>query len=387
MDGKTRYTVRYDTLDYADKTVSELDYHYDLKETEAGVFHRLYRHSVPAIFHPEAPGGDLSDLAPGDHTAEVVARDAAGNTSLARFPFRVEAPPPPAAKPPEAEEPAVRRVTGLAAVSFREDTLIVDTTRETGVAPDAAAAVFHTHNGDAGDAWIDGGLVLAEVPAGFSGVAEVAWRAGGGMYRWSGEIDRARNGGRIRSADGRAEARVAPSSLFKEFPVMVGRGEAPAAPGLTPVSPLYTFNRPWEPIRRKLRVSIGGGGKGAGIYLYDRGTWWHLAQGTSTAATHFGSYALMRDTAPPVIGEARVETLRGRPVPVVDYVETGSGIPEGGVALTLDSRRVLAELMPVVGRVRYIPETPLAPGTHELTLTLTDRAGLSASKSFSLTIP
>lgn len=93
LNGKRIFLIRYDTFDYADGAISELDYNYRLKETKRGTFHRLYRYAKRIRFYPEDLTGDLSNLDPGQYLATIIASDANGNRSKANFTLYVNQPP------------------------------------------------------------------------------------------------------------------------------------------------------------------------------------------------------------------------------------------------------------------------------------------------------
>jgi len=93
INDKKTFLIRYDKFDYLQKSVSELDYIYRLREKKRGTFHRLYRLHDRIVFHPEDLMGDLTSLSPGHYSATIIATDANGNKSQARFKLTVNSPP------------------------------------------------------------------------------------------------------------------------------------------------------------------------------------------------------------------------------------------------------------------------------------------------------
>ncbi len=392
IDGRRVYGLGLDRFNYADTAVSELVYNYEFKEEKLGTFMRLRRHSIKTVFHTDNLRGETADLGPGEHQARITAYDAAGNIGSGEFSFTVQAPVK-RLTPPGASGEKV--ILPPQAVSFTEDVLRVKLPEDM-VAKNISAAGLNTASGKtllptlyrAADQSVE---LLFDWPTSYQGKAAVSWQAGDSARSADLFIQSVRDSITLTSPDNKAKIEIPKGALFKAFPVAASAQAAPPDKDLEAVSPLYTFNRPWEPIRRKLQVSIAPD-KGTqdrrkiGLYLYDRGTYWHLGNGTGAKATHLGSFALMKDISPPVIGDASVEKIRGRQVLVVSYEEKGSGAPGEGASVWIDGKRVIAELMPVVGKVRYIPAIAFTPGAHAARMRIVDRAGNSDMKEFSFTI-
>ncbi len=394
VDGKRVHSLRLDSFNYADKTISELVYNYGYKERGLGTFIRLNRRSIRTVFHPDNLSGDLRGLSEGDHPAQIIAYDAAGNAGHGYFTLRVE--------PPATRWPPLRSVKNehieipTPSFSLRGHVLRLKATKQI-FSKGIRAADFQTKPAMAKTSVVtaaetrDGiGEFLVDLPPGFRGDAILTIKTSGNVYRAKTKILLADGGKIIASADGKAKVKFPAGSVFESFPVMASVSDAPPDPVLLPVSRLYTFNRPWEPIRRKLSVSIDmpKGTKDrdrVGLYLYDRGKYWRLGR-QAAKATHLGSFALMKDMSAPVIGEAYVEKLRGRQILIISWEEAGSGVPGEGAQLWIDGRRVIAELMPVVGKLRYIPANPFSPGAHVGRLRIVDRAGNSSDGEFSFVI-
>jgi len=399
IEEKPVHAVRYDRFNFAVKTFSELDYLYELKETKIGIFHRLYRHSKRIIFHDKALAAFSGRLPEGDHRAKILAIDAAGNRSQAVFTLRVTAPSKPAPAP---NISIGGLIIGVAHperhVIFTDRVLAVDAREISGDEPILAADFSLSTTGKMGPSPVIENKgqkvrrVLCDIPDGFEGTARVTWTTASGAHSLDAPVLWVKGGKTLRSPDGKAQVRIGENALFAGFPVMAFTEDPPAAKGLGPVSPVYTFNRPWEPVRKRLEVSIRmpkglPNKKQVGLYLLDRGTYWHLRQGNATnRATHLGSFILMRDAAPPTIGTPAASSLCGRKILLIPYEDAGSGVAETGAALWLDGRKIICELMPVSGKIRYIPDRPLSPGTHNVRLVLSDRAGNTAEKKSTVEI-
>ncbi|MCB1152012.1 M23 family metallopeptidase [bacterium] len=389
VDDAPMFYVRYDQFDYADQTHSELDYNYRLKEEKVGVFHRLHRKAARTIFQPENLSGDLSRLTPGDHTARIVASDAAGNIGEGLFTLRVVEPMP-AFDGPAPKSDGPRTALPDTYVGTHEK-LFVAVLGPPSTEP-ISAAVCRLPDGKSHTPVIaptgdDTQAGICRLPSGVDGPVQLLWDSGARHYSASGAVHWVRAGARLDSPDGKATMRVASGAVYEAFPTLVTQKEAPAQPGLEPVSPLYSFERSWEPLHRKLSVSVQGAtGRDIGVFLLDRGTYWFMGRGPTITPTHLGDFALMRDTQPPSVGEPRFEMQRNRYVLLVPYQDNASGVSDGGIWLAVDGRRVLAEPMPVSELIRYRPDEPLSPGVHRVEVRLTDRAGNSNSGKFDVNL-
>ncbi|MCC6157348.1 MAG: peptidoglycan DD-metalloendopeptidase family protein [Deltaproteobacteria bacterium] len=379
IDGKPVYGVRYDRADYGDKAVSELDYHYELKETRTGVFHRLYRYAARtfAMTHAEEEGPPA--LAPGDHRARIVASDAAGNESTASFVFRVESPR--SASPPCPPSPSAVEIPA-SATTFRERVLQFDLP---GADPAAAIAISArlSEGGAIRELTATGarGRIAVDVPG--PGELTIDARAGERAYRFASRVQWIRDGATIASPD--ATITVPKGAVFRESPVIAAAAPLPPAEGIRPSGRAQVFNQPWLPLRAPVRVQLSG--DGGSLHLIDRGIWWYLDAGKATTHTHLGSFALAYDSAAPRIVSVAAEPLRGRSMIVAKCEDAGSGVSSAGARMWIDGAEVLAEPLPAMGQIRHIPEGRIAPGQHEVRVVVMDRSGQSASGRFTVTVP
>lgn len=379
IDGRPVHGVRYDRADYGDKAVSELDYHYELKETQVGVFHRLYRYAARTFAMTHADDEGPPKLAPGEHHARIVASDAAGNESTASFVLRVESP---RAAAPLCPASTTASEIPASAAQFRERVLTLELP---GADPAATIAVTAKLS--------DGGMVRTLTATGergriavdVSGPGELSIdaRAGERAYRFAARVQWIRDGATIASPD--ATVTIPKGAVFREAPVIASAETPPTAEGIRASGRMQVFNQPWLPLRSPVRVQLAG--EGGSLHLIDRGTWWYLDAGKSTTHTHLGSFALAYDSAAPRIVSVTVQPLRGRSMIVATCEDAGSGLAPGGARMWLDGAEVLAEPMPVLGQIRYIPEARMAPGEHEVRVVVTDRAGQSTSGRFTVTVP
>jgi hypothetical protein len=149
-----------------------------------------------------------------------------------------------------------------------------------------------------------------------------------------------------------------------------------------------------------------------GVYLYDRGAWWHLENSLSAMTTGFGAYALLRDVEPPEFGaayvgaagdktpapetptpsdqppasEAKAPAARHLSVIVVAW-DRGSGLASPSIVATIDGVRQSLRHVRLKDEIVIDATTPLAPGPHELLVTVRDRAGNRAEKKETIVAP
>ncbi|MBP7866526.1 MAG: M23 family metallopeptidase [Acidobacteria bacterium] len=397
VDGKAVYGVRFERFDYAERAVSELNYLYEMKEEKVGAFHRLFYHAEPSLFHDGESPGEVEPWGPGLHRVEITALDAAGNAS--RVDLVVEVVPPLPLLPvyhargvetaftptrTQVELKGSRLSLRLAPVPAG-DTVVSAAARFPGSGePPAACTVLPLKDGPA---------LRCDVPAGFQGQALIFWQsASGKAWAASVPVQSAAAGATLTSPDGAATVTLGPEAVFRPFPTAAWKDAPRSGRGLVPVSDLYVFEQPWEPLRRKVKVSIrptaeGKGKPDTGIYLFDRGTLWFLDVGTSALVTHLGAFLLMRDTLPPVVGNCRTPVARGRRILFVSCSDAGSGLTDDGLRMSVDGHPVIGELNPATGGVYYYPVRPLKKGLHSVSLSVADRAGHRTTRTFKVRIP
>jgi len=190
-------------------------------------------------------------------------------------------------------------------------------------------------------------------------------------------------GRRLISEDGGATIDIPRGAMFRPLPVAVRQSAAATPTWLRAVSPLYTFSGQWTPLRNTLALTIspppGTSTAHTGVYLYDNGTWWHLEAGPRAKIPTFGSFALLRDIAPPQIGKF----FAGKKRLKVMVSDQGSGIKENGIRVLLDGRAQIFEYMPFKNQFVVEIGNKLPPGAHRLDVTVNDRAGNAATATFS----
>lgn len=92
----------------------------------------------------------------------------------------------------------------------------------------------------------------------------------------------------------------------------------------------------------------------------------------------YGRFALLRDDAPPTLGDVRPGPGRSagaRPAFSARVADVGKGLNWDGVRFEVDGRPLLSEYDPDRGVAKVVESTALAVGRHRLTVTATDRAG------------
>ncbi|HET8947120.1 MAG TPA: M23 family metallopeptidase [Candidatus Polarisedimenticolia bacterium] len=92
----------------------------------------------------------------------------------------------------------------------------------------------------------------------------------------------------------------------------------------------------------------------------------------------YGRFALLRDDAPPTLGDVRPAPGRvvgSRPDLSARVSDIGKGLNWDGVRFEVDGRALVAEYDPDRGVARVVDAAPCAAGRHRLTVTAIDRAG------------
>ena len=391
VDGRRRHRTRYDRVSYGkkDKAHVELDFEPGRRARREGVFNKLFREGPAVRGHDQRPPPDLSDLRPGDHKAEIIARDAAGNVSRLKFTLRVAPATPPCqwrrakridAKAATVEAPARlwrgRRVVipapGLCEGERPEIAVTLD-----GV-PVQAVAVSRLEGAPA---------VAVTLPEGQGGRLEIGLRREGKPVRhviqvWpvapevQVEMDGAAQGGLPLRLQPRADA------LFFPYATELTVSPPPAVPGLEAVSATHNLSNAWWPTRSvqeiALRLPPGVDPRGVGVYLGDVDRWWYLGGGLEGAwmkgyTVHLGAFALMRDAVSPEISPPTVRPHPGGARLVVPVTDTGAGV--SSVAVTVDGRPVYPEWMSSYQQAVWRPWSPLRPGAHQVEVEARDRVG------------
>jgi hypothetical protein len=210
-------------------------------------------------------------------------------------------------------------------------------------------------------------------------------------------LRRATGGARIASDDGLAAVEFPAGSVYAPFPIQVLSEPSPPRRWVRAVGQAYRFTRPDVPFREKIAVRLkwppGEDPSQLGIYLLDRGEAWYMggkraASGDAleVETAHLGTFALYRDDSAPWIGANGpadgAATTNRRPRIWVSCGDVGSGLFEGGIALSLDGVRTVPQWHPQRYLVIYDPATDLAIGRHVVEFSATDRAGNVLTRSF-----
>ena len=207
-----------------------------------------------------------------------------------------------------------------------------------------------------------------------------------------------KSGGIVASADGNAQMVFPVGGTYQDVPLTVERIRPSEPSWLKSITDTYDFSRVWEPMRKNARVALAipdglTNLQQVGLYQYDRGVWWFLGserQGKQMVArpSHMGAFALMRDVAPPQIGKIHPDGITDdlKPTIVVEVSDSGSGLFSGGIDFKLDGVSKMVDWHPIRHRLTYHPEKPMDVGAHKILVTLTDRAGNTATGSATFTI-
>ena len=233
--------------------------------------------------------------------------------------------------------------------------------------------------------------------------AEVAYPSGNQESATESIVVRAiREDHKVSFPDGSADLVTAKKGVYYPFLASLSHFNPPGGQELKPVSDGIRIGRREMPFAEDpdLVIKMPDGIKNprqVGVYLRDSGRWWFFPSerekdGSALKASigHLGSFALMRDSTPPALGEVqpRNKSIVTDKTPLIFFSlsDEGSGLSEGGMVLMLDGKKVISEWQPFKGRVVYQPDRDLPKGPHELSLTVTDRAGNTSRTKSSFTI-
>ncbi len=375
IDGKLRHHTRYERVSYGDKHHIELDADPELRASGRGVFHRLYREDVPLRVHRRTRRS-FRDLKPGDHPTEIIARDAAGNTSRATFTLRVASPDPPCAVTrarPKADPVEVRRVWrgGVLAVAVPglcDDPRVELTVSRRRVRPTVTR--------------LGGAPALAfRVPSDADARVRLTWPGGAVRILAHGMANEAT------FQDGPLRVEVGEEARIRPYATEIRSEPAHPPAGLEALTPLLRFADGWQPARGGTAVGIrppkGARLDGVAIYLEDGGKWWRLGAarrgGRLWGSTlHVTSFALLRDVEAPHIRAPEIQEHPGGRRIVIPIEERDVSDFE----LLVDDVRVLPEWQRAWKRLVYRPWSSLTPGEHTMLVRVVDRAGWTSEAGF-----
>ena len=212
------------------------------------------------------------------------------------------------------------------------------------------------------------------------------------------------SGGRIRSGDGMAEARLDSNAVYERLfgrVLVVGSPEGVPAAGL-----VYRFSPGGVPFDRRDRAVVSirypaGFGRPERLGLYELGddNAWSFVDNRLdpesgalwARVSHFSTYALLGDEVPPEIADLRPapggSLSDRRPVLSATLRDAMSGIGrEEDISVLLDGRRLVFEYDPEKDRVTARPRQALRPGPHTLEVRVRDRSGNEARGSSAFTV-
>ncbi|MFH2025415.1 MAG: peptidoglycan DD-metalloendopeptidase family protein [bacterium] len=173
---------------------------------------------------------------------------------------------------------------------------------------------------------------------------------------------------------------------------------------ISAISDLYTIFPLEQPLRSDilLEIKLPSGTEDIekiGLYQLDKDEWNFLGnqlnpeQTTITAYTgKFGSIILLSDREPPVISDmfpGNGGRFRSPDIPYVSAIVTDnlSGIKDDtSIAVQMDKRPIYVEYNAPKDHIRYKISGNLPAGQHTLTITVTDQANNSTTKSSTFTV-
>ena len=206
-------------------------------------------------------------------------------------------------------------------------------------------------------------------------------------------------GGNVVCPDGKASAHFLAGGVYSTLWARIEVDSLEASPVFPMRSDPYLFS-PSDVSFHKgatIRLTHGlieGQAQRVGIYRStDKNRWIYVksrndsTSGTVSASVHsFGYFALIEDTLTPDIWNLRPREgskIRENEVLLFARVkDTGSGIGrEEDCLMELDGRRVISEYDPEEEWLKYRVKYPLSPGPHMLSVSVTDMAGNTTTKT------
>lgn len=398
IDGAVAHRVRYDRASYGEKNLTEIDYLAERRADATGRFHRLYRDPVAAPGMVAWPGPtlrDLGDLAPGSHRLEVEARDAAGHRGLWEQVVHVVPGEEPCPAQTGTVTPFGRDAGRLDGTRWVESTLVIPV-------PEACRPGFRwglTLDGRPVTrphrfTRIESGPALAVDLDPERDARLVLAAAADGMPERVGTFEAysVRPGAEIRLPAFGAAFDVGETAVFAPYLIDATTAPNPGTPALTPVGPLVVFRPTWRPARGASRVRLalpaGADADGLAIYFQEGRRFWRVGgrkTGTPPALegslVHPGPIGLMRDTAPPVIGDLRRALHPAGPRLEIPVTDPGAGVDIGTLHVRLDGHPIFPEYFHAYGLLTWRPVTTLAAGRHAVEVRIRDASGRAARRT------
>jgi hypothetical protein len=338
---------------------------------------------------------DLGGLSPGVHRLEVEARDAAGHRGLWEqvvhvVPAKAPCPAHPGTlKPPRTEVPA------LAGTRWVESTVVLPLPEACrpgfrwgatldGRPLDRPFRLTTTSEGPALavdlDPERDARLVLV---ASADGVPERV----GSFQAYS-----VRPGAEIRVPALGVGLDVGESAVFAPYLVDVSSSPNPGTEALESVGPLVVFRPTWRPARGASRVRLtvptGVDTDALAIHFREGSRIWRVGgrvtgrpPAVEGSLVHPGPVGLMRDLAPPVIGDLKRAAHPAGPRLEIPVSDAGAGLDVGTLRVRLDGRPIHPEYFHAYGLLTWRPVEPLAPGRHTVDVRIRDAAGREARRT------
>ncbi|MFN3201077.1 MAG: M23 family metallopeptidase [Bradymonadia bacterium] len=384
VDGKRRHLTRYDRVSYGkkDKAHVELDFEPGRRARREGLFNKLFREGPHVRVHRKGPPPDLVDLAPGDHEALIIARDAAGNTSKLKFTLRVVPAKPPCPWSLSKAAPGEGTLVDAPERLWRGRRVVVPLPGACGGAEQQLKVRWRGAplEGATLSRLEDEPALAVTLPEGEGGDLDIGYLRDGKPVRHRIEVLPVSPEGTFES--GPVRFAVGSKALFLPYATERVEGPQPVVNGLEAVTPIQRLTNRWWPTRSGsaigIRLPSTADPSGVGVYLGEGDRWWYLGgaqeAGWITGYTvHLGPFALMRDVARPTIEKPSVQPHPGGPRLVVPVTDKGSGV--SSVSITVDDRPVHAEWMSGYQQAVWRSWSRMKPGDHKVTVEARDRVG------------
>ena len=391
VDGRTWHRTRYDQVSYADKRLTEFDFHLPRQAMKVGRYNALFAWGPKQTLH-KTRGRSLKKLKPGTHTLRIIATDAKGNRTGQKLTVIVEKARPPCTLASSTigkgkadaafGAPVWRGRTVALPISnlcarFTAIDLRIDGVRQKKNL--AFTTIGGAHAVVTGVPIKRGAAIQVRVK-GADGIAETALRTH--VIEPKAEI-----------ISGRLHIEVPKKATFWPYPTQIETLKNPGGPGLQPLSPIFRMHNRLYPSKGYMHIGVArqDHALGAvGMYLHANDRWWLLGgrdddTHTYGGSVHLGDVALMRDTADPVIGQPRMESHPAGLRMIVPVSDKGAGI--SSVTMTVDGQPAFIERQKAFAQIIWLPLTAVTPGAHVIEVRAKDRAGRSSTAQFDVAWP
>ena len=401
VEGETRFIVQYDSCGFDTYRQVEIDRDPYLNRLDEGIFQRLFQ--APGNKMPFYQGEGIlntEELPGGLYNFTIYAEDYCGNTSLLRGELEL-------LQSPTVQEPALqsfnnfREYAGNAAftpeceLQFFHDWVRVEFSTQPDViqwiAQNLYLIPFQANNGK----W------FARIPLNEDNIGHnyIISSNGNVIDNWRLEYINVENGGVVSSKDSKFTISFPPYGVFQPFFAGIKEVDVSYLNEFYELadSAGYCLEPQWIPLKRIAEISwnVPDTSSQLGIYFLQREKPIFLGNRLSGAEISAGclnleTFILVYDRTPP---EVRLNYPRSnspirekKPKFRFTVEDTLSGIDAESINITLDGSWILAEYDPPVKKIYGHLREPLSAGEYQLIISLRDKCGNEASKTYKIVI-